>query len=308
MDNGVLFIIYFFTTALRLAAPLIFTSMGGLISEKSGVLNIGLEGMMAIGAFFGVLGSYLTNSGYIGILFAMIAGGCVALIHAVLSITFRANQTISGTAINIFGGGLASFLIYIVFDKGGHTDRVTGVPFSIPNLLPDIPILGELLSEMNFFIILAIVVVFLMNYMLNKTVIGLRIKAVGEHPQAVDTMGINVYRLRYICVVSSGILAGLGGAALSLGTTPIYVEGMVAGRGFIALAAMIFGKWKPYGALAGCLVFGLADALQIQAQGFGWNLSTEIYSIIPYVLAIITMIIFAQKSYGPKMTGKPYSR
>lgn len=301
-------LIFFLTATLRLATPLVFTSLGGLISEKSGVLNIGLEGMMTIGAFFAVYGSYLTGSGYVGVLFAIIAGGLIALLHAILSISFRANQTISGTAINLAGTALASFLIYVIFNRGGSTDSVNKILYEVPEFIERIPILGTFLSDLNFFIILAVVLVIMFNYILEKTVIGLRIRAVGEHPQAVDTMGINVYRLRYFCVILSGMLAGLGGAALSLGTTPIYVDGMVAGRGFIALAAMIFGKWKPYRAFVACLIFGFADALQIQAQGFGWALSTEVYSIIPYVLTIFTMIIFARGSFGPKMIGKPYVR
>lgn len=301
-------LIFFLTATLRLATPLVFTSLGGLISEKSGVLNIGLEGMMTIGAFFAVYGSYLTGSGYVGVLFAIIAGGLIALLHAILSISFRANQTISGTAINLAGTALASFLIYVIFNRGGSTDSVNKILYEVPEFIERIPILGTFLSDLNFFIILAVVLVIMFNYILEKTVIGLRIRAVGEHPQAVDTMGINVYKLRYFCVILSGMLAGLGGAALSLGTTPIYVDGMVAGRGFIALAAMIFGKWKPYRAFVACLIFGFADALQIQAQGFGWALSTEVYSIIPYVLTIFTMIIFARGSFGPKMIGKPYVR
>jgi ABC-type uncharacterized transport system permease subunit len=232
---------------LRIATPLIFAALGGIFSEKSGVVNIGLEGMMAIGAFFAVYGSYATGSPVVGILYGMLAGGILGLIHAVLSIHLRADQVISGTAINLFATALSSFLIFKLFDgKGGQTDIVEGLSYNIPDFIKNLPLIGKLISQLNWCVILAIILVIVSHYVLYKTPLGLRIIAVGEHTKAADRLGINVYKIRYLCVILSGMLAGLGGAALSLGITPLYREGMVSGRGFIALAAVIFGNWKPF--------------------------------------------------------------
>ncbi|MBZ9689024.1 ABC transporter permease [Clostridium estertheticum] len=301
---------------LRIATPLIFAALGGIFSEKSGVVNIGLEGMMVIGAFFGVYGSYLFSpllgpvyGPLIGILFGVIAGGVLGLIHAVLSIHLRADQVISGTAINLFSTALASFLIFKLFNgKGGQTDIVTGLSYNIPNWIRNIPLIGDFIDQLNWFVILAIILVFVSHYVLYKTPLGLRIRAVGEHPKAADTLGINVYKIRYLCVILSGMLAGLGGAALSLGITPLYREGMVAGRGFIALAAVIFGNWKPFGALGASLLFAFGSAFNIFAQGLSWNLPTEVYDVIPYVLTMLALAGFVGKTTGPLASGKPYDK
>ncbi|WP_160680931.1 ABC transporter permease, partial [Clostridium sp. C8-1-8] len=260
------------SSTLALATPLIFAGLGGVFSERSGVVNIGLEGMMIMGAFFGVYGSFLTGSALVGVLFALIAGGAIALIHAFLSINLKADQVISGTAINLFAQALAAFLIFKLFGKGGQTDGVTGLAYNIPKALRNMPVLGKLVGDLNWFVYAAVIAVFIAHFVLYKTPWGLRIRAVGEHPKAADTLGINVYKVRYICVVLSGMLAGLGGAALSLGTTPLYRDGMVSGKGFIALAAVIFGNWKPKGTLLACLLFSFADAFQLKSQLLGLNL------------------------------------
>jgi len=301
---------------LRIATPLIFAALGGIFSEKSGVVNIGLEGMMVIGAFFGVYGSYLFTpiagpviGPLVGILFGVIAGGVLGLIHAVLSIHLRADQVISGTAINLFSTALASFLIFKLFNgKGGQTDIVNGLSYNIPDWIKNIPIIGGFIAQLNWFVILAIILVFVSHYVLYKTPLGLRIRAVGEHPKAADTLGINVYKIRYLCVILSGMLAGLGGAALSLGITPLYREGMVAGRGFIALAAVIFGNWKPFGALGASLLFAFGSAFNIFAQGLSLNLPTEVYDVIPYVLTMLALAGFVGKTTGPLASGKPYDK
>lgn len=299
MDN---LIIPLIAATLRMAAPLIFTGLGGVFSERSGVVNIGLEGMMVIGAFFAVLGSYLTGNPVVGILFAMVAGGVLAAIHAFLSIHLRADQVISGTAINLFATALASFLIAPIFKTGGQTDVVKGLGYNLPGFLKDVPILNAL----NWFVILAFILVFVSNYVLFKTPLGLRIRAVGEHPSAADTLGINVYKTRYLCVIISGMLAGLGGASLSIGITPLYREGMVAGRGFIALAAMIFGNWKPFGTMWACMLFAFGTAFQMAAQGFNISLPNEFYQSIPYILTMLALAGFVGKTTAPKASGKPY--
>lgn len=289
-------------STLRMAAPLIFAALGGVFSEKSGVVNIGLEGMMIIGAFFAVFGSYKTGSPIMGIILAIIAGGAIAAIHAFLSIHLRADQIISGTAINLFATALASFLIGPIFKTGGQTDVVKGLSYNLPGVLKHVPVLKGL----NWFVILALILVFVSNYVLFKTPTGLRIRAVGEHPSAADTLGINVYKVRYLCVILSGMLAGLGGAALSIGITPLYRDGMVAGRGFIALAAMIFGNWKPIGTMWACMLFAFGTAFQMVAQGFSINLPNEFYQSIPYILTMLALAGFVGKTEAPRADGEAY--
>ncbi len=307
MDKITLIMIIIAST-LRMATPLIFAGLGGVFCEKSGVTNIGLEGMMVMGAFFGVFGSYITGSPAIGILFAMVAGGVLAALHAFLSINLKADQIISGTAINLFSTAFASFLIFKIFKKGGQTDIVAGLSYNIPEFIKGIPVIGPLIGGLNWFVILALIFVYISNFVLFKTPLGLRIRAVGEHPSAADTLGINVYKTRYFCVILSGMLAGIGGAALSIGMTPVYKEGMVAGRGFIALAAMIFGNWKPKGTMWACLLFAFGSALEINAQSLSLNIPTEIYSMIPYILTMLALAGFVGKTTAPAADGVPYEK
>lgn len=307
MDKGTL-IISIIAATLRMATPLIFAALGGLFSEKSGVVNIGLEGMMTIGAFFAVFGSFATGSPFLGIVFALIAGGAIAALHAFLSINLKADQIISGTAINLFSTAFASFLIFKIFKKGGQTDIVNSVPYNIPNFIRHIPVVGPLINGLNWFVIFAFVFVILAYIVLENTSLGLRIKAVGEHPGAADTLGINVYKMRYLCVILSGVLAGLGGAALSIGASNIYREGMVSGRGFIALAAMIFGNWKPKGTMLACLLFAFGSAIQINAQILNFNIPNEVYAVIPYVLTMLALAGFVGKTTPPAADGVPYEK
>ncbi|WP_238883922.1 ABC transporter permease [Clostridium sp. YIM B02551] len=301
-------IVELLASTLALAAPLIFAGLGGVFSEKSGVVNIGLEGMMIIGAFFGVYGSHITGSALVGLAFAVIAGGLIALVHAFLSISLRAEQVISGTAINLFSQALAAFLIFKLFGKGGQTDGVNGLDYTVPEIIRNIPVVGRFVSGLNWFVFFAIIAVVVTHFIMYKTPWGLRIRSVGEHPQAADTLGINVYKTRYICVVISGMLAGLGGAALSLGMTPLYRDGMVAGRGFIALAALIFGNWKPVGTMWACLLFSFANALQLKSQAFGFNLPTEVYAIFPYIITMVALAGFVGKTQAPAADGIPYEK
>lgn len=303
MDN-IMFIVALITATLRMATPLIFAGLGGVFCERAGVVNVGLDGMMTIGAFFAVWVTFITGSPAIGILGAVIAGALMAALHAFLSIHLRADQVISGTAINIFSAALAAFLIQVLFETGGQTPTVKTLSF----ISLDIPILGEFINGLNWFVVLAIVLVIVSSYVLFKTPFGLRIRSVGEHPKAADTLGINVYLTRYICVILSGALAGLGGAALSIGTVGIYRDGMVSGRGFIAIAAMIFGNWKPKGTMFACLLFGFAEAFQIKAQGFSWSLPTEFYSMLPYLLTMLALAGFVGKTTAPKASGQPYEK
>lgn len=292
---------------LRMATPLIFTALGGVISERSGVVNIGLEGMMTVGAFFAVYGSYKTGSPWMGIMFALIAGAIIASVHAVLSIHLKADQTISGVGINLFSTAITSYLIMELFGRKGQTDGVTALPYP-KEQLSNIPVIGQLLGELNWFVFIAIILVIVVTFVLFKTPLGLRIRAVGEHPKAADTLGINVYRVRYLCVILSGMFAALGGASISIGTLNLFSEGMINGRGYIAMAAVIFGNWKPIGAFGACLLFAFAEAFQILAQRFGWGIPNEVFYSLPYILTLVAIVGVVGKTRAPKASGIAYEK
>ena len=306
-------------TALTFAALLVLPALGGVISERSGVVNIAMEGMMLTGAFASVMVTLLFyNLGVnnslcviLGVLAAILAGGVMALIHAVVSINFKANQIVSGVAINIFALGLTSYLVYVLTPAG---QGVPSLPASL--LLPTpswgplskIPWLGNVLFQQNIIFYIAILILIGVQFLLFRTNIGLRIRAVGEHPQAADTAGVNVRLLRYLCVISSGLLSGLAGAYLSLGVAGLFNPGMTAGRGYIALAAMIFGKYNPLGAAVACLIFGLGYGLSISTLA---DLSSNpnlpyLLQTLPYVLVLIALVGLVGRTTPPAADGIPY--
>lgn len=298
---------------LRLATPLIFASLGGVFSERSGVVNIGLEGIMIMGAFFAIAGTKATGNPWIGVLCAVVAGAIVSLIHAVLSISLKADQTVSGVAINMFAAAFTSFLIFKLYNLHGQTNAVTPLPYPkyfIVKHFSSQPMqyIGKFFDELDWFVFLALILVAVATYVLYKTPVGLRIRSVGEHPKAADTVGISVYKTRYMCVIISGILGGLGGAYISLGTVKLFREGMVSGKGFIALAALVFGNWKPVGALGACILFAFAEAFQYVAQGFGWTLPNEFYYALPYVLTMLALAGLVGKTQAPAADGVPYEK
>ena len=288
---------------LMYSTPLIFGALGGVISERSGVINIGIEGMMTIGAFVGAAVGYYSGNPWAGVLCAGIAGGALALLHGIASISFRADQTISGVAINLLGPALAVFFCRLTFD--GAT-----VSYPVPNKLPKL--LGSgvrgMKANLNIDIMVLVALAFAaaMWFVLYRTKWGMRILAVGENPAAADTLGINVYRTRYICVILSGILAGIGGSAVTLGIVAQFSQTAIAGQGFIALAAVIFGKWKPQGVYKACLIFGFAQALTVVLGGGAISIPTEILAMLPYVLTVVSLIMFVGKSVAPKADGVAY--
>ncbi len=288
------------------ATPLIFGALGGVISERSGVINIGIEGIMTIGAFVGAAVGYFSGSAWFGLLCAAIAGALFSILHAVASITFKADQTISGMALNLIGPGLALFFCRVFFD--GSTTSLP-VDKTLPKLFGtnlDNQILSNLNVDISF--ILAILFTVGIWILLYRTKWGLRIRSVGEHPAAADTLGISVCGVRYACVIISGALAGMGGATITLGIVSQFGPTAVAGQGFIALAAVIFGKWTPHGAFGACLIFGFAQALVVVLGGGNLAVPSEILSMLPYVLTIIVLIIFVGKSAAPKADGIPYEK
>jgi simple sugar transport system permease protein len=292
--------------ALQEAVLLLLPALGGVISERSGVVNIAMEGMMLAGAFAAVVSDLAWHNPWLAALVAILAGGLMALIHAVISIRFRADQIISGIAINIFAAGMTTFLLDRIYgvEGIGHVPPNALLPtLNIPGL-DQIPFLGLALFQQNIVVYVAIIVLILSNVVLFRTRLGLRIRAVGEHPQAADTAGINVYALRYGAVITSGLLSGLAGAFLSIGIVNTFVANMTGGRGYIALAAMIFGKWTPYGAAIACLIFGLGTA--IYDSNSTLHFSPYLLNMLPYVLTLAVLAGLVGKSVPPAADGIPY--
>ena len=311
-----IFTVALFASTIRSATPLLLAALGGIFSERSGIVNIALEGIMLTGAFFAMLFSYIGNqwglpdwaSAWLGVLAAVFFGYLISMIHAVVSIRYQADQIVSGVAINILALGLTGFLLQRIFDISGNSPSVPSLgAWPIPGL-SSIPILGPIFFNQPPVVYLALIAVPITAFVLFRTPLGLRLRSVGEHPKAADTMGINVFQLRYLGVALSGVLAGLAGAYLSIGQLNIFAENMTNGRGFIALAAVIFGKWNPWGAFGACLLFGLADAIQISLQNAGVNIPSEFLLMFPYILTLIALAGFIGRSNPPAAVGVPYQK
>ncbi|WP_301108627.1 ABC transporter permease [Sporosarcina sp.] len=297
------------------AAPLIFTAIGGVFSERSGVINIGLEGLMVMGAFIGILfnlffaDTFGAWTPWISLIVAMLVSALFATLHAVASISFRADQVVSGVAINMLGLAIALFSVKMIFGKG-QTDFIQQkIPrFNVP-YLQDIPVIGPMFFKLVYgSSIIAIAVAIIAWFVIYKTPFGLRLRSVGEHPMAADTMGIKVTKIRYIAVIISGGLAGIGGAVYSQTITNDFGHATINGQGFMALAAMIFGKWHPLGAMGAALFFGFAQALAISSSSIKIlaGIPAVYFHIFPYVLTILALAGFLGKASAPKALGKPY--
>ena len=291
-----IFSVALFWSTVRLSTPLIMAALGGLFSERSGVINIALEGMMLAGAFTAAAVTYAVGNPYVGLLAGMMAGGLIAAIHAVACIRYKADQVVTGTAINILMIGMPAFLSGAFFLSSGSTPQIPK-----EHLIPWIPI------------VIAFALVPISWYVLYKTPFGLRLRSVGENPEAADAAGVKVARMRYAGVLLSGALAGIGGAYLSIGQSSLFTRNMTSGRGFIALAALIFGKWRPVQTLLACLLFGLTEALSIQMQGVvklpsGDDIPVQFIQMVPYVLTIIVLAGFIGSSQPPRALGIPYEK
>lgn len=297
--------------ALRLGTPIALGSLAGIYAERSGVVNIAIEGMMLTGAAFGFAAFIFTGNIWIGVLLAVILGGLIALIHGLLSITFKTDQIISGTVINILAIGITGYLRR-QFIVGQSAGRVTLPAIEIP-LLSNIPIVGPILFTGKPIFYAMILLVILTHVMLFYTRWGLRTRAVGENPRAADTVGINVIRMRYLNIMFSGMIAGLGGAWFSLETVGNFDDGMTAGKGFIALAAMIFGKWMPFGAFGGAMLFGFAEALGtrfqiLKVELFGGPVPVQFLQVLPYVTTMVVLAGLIGRAVGPAASGQPYEK
>lgn len=297
-----LFTLSLLFSAIRLATPLIFAALGGLFSERAGVINIALEGLMLAGAFTAAIATYELGNPYLGLLCGMAAGAALALIYAIATIKFEADQVVSGMAINFLMFGLPALISGAIYDSAGSTQQIAK-----ENLLP------EFFNRISIASLMAFALVPLCWYVLYKTPFGLRLRATGENPAAADAAGVNVIRLRYIAVIISGVLAAAGGAYLSIGQSSLFTRNMTAGRGFIALAALILAKWKPVPVLVACLFFGFTEAMTIQIQGVyklpsGEDIPVQFIQMIPYVLTIIVLAGFIGLSRAPKALGIPYRK
>ena len=291
-------------TTLRFATPLLFAALGGMFSERSGVVNIGLEGMMLFGAFFGFVGADKFGSWQIGILTAVISGAALALVHAVVSIHWRADQIVSGVAVNILAVGVTGYLLIDVYGGSGTPTGIAEVPnVSLP-LLDGMPFF-QIFANLNLLVWLGFLAAFAVYYVLFRTPFGLRLRAVGEHPQAADSVGLSVYGIRYAAVIVSGMLASLGGAFLSIGFVHSFSYNMTAGRGFIALAAVIIGNWRPKGAFFACLLFGFSSALAQRLPVYSESAAT-LFEALPYVLTLIVVAGLVGRSIPPAAIGIPY--
>ncbi|MGZ8715840.1 MAG: ABC transporter permease [Gaiellaceae bacterium] len=289
------------------ATPLTYAAIGGMFSERSGVVNIALEGMMLAGAFFGVLGADKFNSWAMGILVAGIAGGCFALVHAFFAIHLRADQIVGGTAINFLALGVTGYFFIQVYGDVGSPGNLPRIPnVNIPGL-KNVTFLDDAFGQLNLMIWLSFVLLIVAYVVMFKTPIGLRIRAVGEHPRAAETVGISVYLIRYASVTLSGVLAALGGAYLAVGFVGSFNENMTAGRGFIALAALIFGNWRPLGAFAAALLFGASTALSFRLATYS-DSAAVLFQALPYVLTLIAVAGVIGRSVPPAAVGRPYSK
>jgi len=329
-DSPVLIITSMLATTIAVATPLTLGALSGIFCERAGVVNIGIEGMMLGAAFFGWLAAIYMNTIFgfaplpsllIGVLFAMLSGGLFALLHAVLSVTYKVDQIIGGTVINILAVGVTGFLNrQLFFEKGSiFGGQVPHAPGVLPRIqipfLADIPVAGRIFDQQPI-TIAAILLVIIAHYVLFYTPWGLRTRAVGEHPRAADTVGINVAFMRYANVVIGGMLAGLGGAYFTLESVPSFEPLMTNGRGFISLAAMIFGNWSPFGAWAASLVFGTAQALQINLQFYRplipdqWAFLQNAYivGLAPYILTMLILTGIIGKTTPPAADGVPYEK
>jgi simple sugar transport system permease protein len=297
---------------LDYTTPILFAALCGVLSESAGVVNIGLDGTMRFGAFFGLLGAFFSHSPWIGLLLGVAIGCLVGALHAFITIRWNGDQTVAGVAINVIAGGLMTYLLEFVFSTTGYSPQVQNyfgaqayrvhLPF-----LARIPLLGAL-SDLSFIIWFGFICTVLLHMLLYHTVLGLRIRTCGENPKAATTLGINVFRVRWFAVIAGAALASIGGAALSISSFSGFSDSMPNGVGFIGLAAMIFGKWTPFGALGAALLFGTGQIVQsiIAVSGIAPNLAPGLTLILPYVLTLAVLAGFVGKSIAPAADGLPY--
>ena len=321
MDEIWLYLISTLASTLRLSAPLILCAMAGIFSERSGIIDIGLEGKMLIAAFASASAAYSFDSAWLGLLFGIVAASCFALIHGFACITNRGDQVISGLALNVLASGVTVVLGIAWYSQGGRTpslaqeQRFSPLHWPLAETMQDVPIIGmvysNLISGHNLLLYLAFLAVPLSWWLLWRTRFGLRLRSVGENPAAADTAGISVIWLRYRAMLLCGLLTGVAGSYLAIAQNASFVKNMSAGQGYIALAAMIFGKWRPKTAMLACLLFGFLDALAARMQGvviplIDREIPVQMIQALPYILTVVLLAGFIGKAVAPKAIGQPY--
>jgi general nucleoside transport system permease protein len=297
----------FFAASMRLAIPIMLAALGGLYNERAGVLNVGLEGMMIVGALVGFVVGYFTGNLWWGVLAAMVAGAGVGLLLGLFVITLAANQVVAGISFNLLAVGLTSFIYRVIFGTNAQP-RVEGFSqINIP-VLSQIPVIGPLFFQQSILTYLTYALLLVTYVIIFHSAWGLQIIATGENPEATETLGVKVTRVRYISLLISGLIAGLGGAVLSLDATRLFLDNMTAGRGYIALAILVLGRRRPLGILGAALLFGAADALQLRAQLLGIGIPFQFMLMLPYLLTMIVLAFFVSRSSDPAALGTPYRR
>mgnify|MGYP001224226290 CR=1 FL=1 len=291
-------------SAIRTGCPIMLCGLGCLFCAKCGIINFAMEGVMTMGAFFGVYGSYLTGNPWIGLLMGIVAGVAANLILGVMAITVKVNQVVVGAGLNSLCLGLSSYLLTACYPNGVPT-QVNGFNYISAGSLSEIPIFGVLFNQ-QVLTYIAFAMVPLIAYVINKTSFGMTLRACGEQPHAADSLGINVVKKRYIAVIISGVLGGMGGAALSLGQLSVFTIGMVAGRGYMAWSAVTIGRYGPVGVMLAALLFGVASALQVRMKAIGVAIPSQFFSMFPYVLTMIILASVVGRTVGPKAMGKPF--
>ncbi len=292
-------------SGFRLATPYLFASLGETFGQKSGVLNLGVEGIMLIGAFAAFYTTFITENLWLGLLAAIIVGGIMGLSVAIINVTLKAEQGISGIGVYLFGLGMSELL----FQKTlGTVETVSGFPSIYIPFLSDIPIIGEIFFQQNLLVYFAYIMVPISWFVLSKTTLGLKVRAVGENPEAADTLGVSVSGVRYFTEIFGGVMSGIAGASLSIALLNVFQQNLTSGLGFIAVALVYFGGWRPFGVLVGSLIFSMVNALQLWVQVLNIPVPSDIAVMMPYVLTILALIIAVQRVRPPSALTKPYER
>lgn len=306
MEAILSFIVSLLSGSIRMCIPIAFAALGATVCERSGVVNMGLEGMMLMGAFFGTFGSYISGNAWVGLLTAVLSGCMMGLVLYLFTIRFKCEHVLAGLGINMFASGFTIVMLLRVWGSRGKSEVVAGLgEWSIP-VLNKIPVVRNILGNVSPLFLLLLLAIAGVHFLLYKTVFGLRTRFIGENPYVAGAAGINVYRTQLICVVLGSMLTAIGGAYLSIGDVNLFSKEMVAGRGFIALAIVILGGWKPWGTLVGALIFGAAQSMQIRLQAA--EIPPQLVQMLPYVITILALVFIKNNGKGPAAAGVHYDR
>lgn len=298
----------FFQAIVRMATPVLLASLGGMFTARVGIINFALEGTMLTGAFLSVYGSFVTGSPWIGALMGIMGGVCVSLLLGFIGITAKVNQVVAGEGINILCFGLTSYFLNVLFGIGAKPSAVASFDLVHVPILSSIPFFGDVFFKQILLVYVTLALVPVVWYIVFRTPLGLNIRAVGENPAAADSVGINVVKTRYLAVLISGVLGGLAGSMIAIGSLSVFMEGMIAGRGYVAWAAVTVGKWHPAGILGASFLFGAADALQLRFQALGIGIPHQFLLMLPYLLTMLVLAGVVGKTVSPASMGKPYSK